>query len=132
MHTLESRKPDLMKEKLEGDFGEEGLENWNNPEPLVFFWSLGLLGVDEAVVAVATEVRHRRPRPGSGCRRDCERGVDGLEKNPNLELILGLWLWLWLLTVFSFNTFVSESLGIEVQNALLHPVIVCFPQSDLI
>lgn len=73
--TLDSRKPVLMKEKLEGDLGEEGLENWNNNlEPPVFFWviSLGLLGVDEGVEPeVATEVRHRRPRPGwSGWRRE--------------------------------------------------------------
>lgn len=33
-------------------------------------------------------VRHRRVGVGGG--RDSERGVDGLEKNPNLEVILGL------------------------------------------
>lgn len=75
LHTLESRKPVLMKEKPEGDLGEEGLEKWNNNlEAPVFFWviSLGLLEVEEGVeTEVATEVRQRRPRPGwSGWRRD--------------------------------------------------------------
>ena len=103
---------------MEGDLGEEGLEKWeNNLEAVVLFWviSFGLLGVDEegVVGTVATEVRHRRPRPGlSG------RGVDGLEKKPNLELIRGLWASL------AIRLESVSCLGMDAQNALLHPVIV--------
>lgn len=66
MLTLESRKLDLSNEKLEGDFGEDGFESWNNMELLFFFgveemlhFSFGLLGTEEGGVAVQL-VRHRR------------------------------------------------------------------------
>jgi hypothetical protein len=68
MLTLESRKVALRSEKLEGDFGDGGLESWNNLGLLFFFgvvvvlhWSLGLLGTDEVgVVVLVLVVRHRR------------------------------------------------------------------------
>lgn len=67
--------------------------------------------MDESAESVATEVLQRRPRPGGS---GCERGVDGLEKNPNLEVVIrGVWA-----------SLVSVCLGMEVQNALLQPVIV--------
>lgn len=48
---------------------------------------------------------------------DWKRGVEGLEKNPNLELILGLGVGF----VLSCFSLVSRSLGIDVQKALRHP-----------
>lgn len=65
MLTLEIRKLDLRREKLEGDLGDEGLESWNNLGLLFFewgaetlHWSFGLLGRDE--VGVLAVVRQRR------------------------------------------------------------------------
>lgn len=59
---------------------------------MVLHWSFGLFGTEEVGVAVAVAVdvvvRQRRLGLETGC--DCNRGVDGLEKNPNFELILGL------------------------------------------
>lgn len=134
MLTLESLNVALRSEKLEGDLGEGGLESWNNLGLLFFFgvvavlhWSFGLLGTDEVCVAVLVrEVRHRRLGLETGW--DCKRGVDGLEKNPNLELILGLWLlfsqcWFWCFSV-DITLLVSLSLGMDVQNALLQPVTI--------
>lgn len=51
---------------------------------------------------------------------DCKRGVDGFEKNPNLELSLGLGVG-FVLSCFSLNEVLSRSLGIDVQKALRHP-----------
>lgn len=70
--------------------GEEGLEIFKNFFGVeVLHWSLGLSGnEDVGVVAEPAVVRHRRVGLEAGW--DCNRGVDGLEKNPNFELIRGL------------------------------------------
>lgn len=89
-------------------------------------WSFGLLGTEQ----VETEVRHRSLGPAAVW--DCDRGVDGLEKNPNLELILGLGLVVMsqcccscCCCCLSVNNLVSLlSLGIDEQNALLQPVTI--------
>lgn len=103
--TLEIRRLARRREKLEADLGEEGLleERWNSlgllGAVLLFFgmgagavlhWSFGLSGA-EAEVAV----RHRRLELETGW--DWSRGVEGVEKNPNLDDILGLLLVLLLL-----------------------------------
>lgn len=49
---------------------------------------------------------------------DWKRGVEGLEKNPNLEVSLGLGVGFVLSCLISL---VSRSLGIDVQKALRHP-----------
>lgn len=51
---------------------------------------------------------------------DCKRGVEGLEKNPNLELSLGLGDG-FVFSCVSLSGGVSRSLGIDVQKALRHP-----------
>lgn len=135
---------------------------WRSPPPppllfgaAVLHWSLGLLAADEAGVATAA-VRQRRlglgagAGSGSGRCRDCDRGVEGLEKNPNLEEILGLFPVLLpappllLLSRGSLQENVlatepapapgpapaaaaaSSSLGMEVQNARLQPRTIVF------
>ena len=123
-NNWQMRRVDLRSEKLEGDLGDEGLELWNNLGVFVLHWSFGLFGTEHVVW-------HRRLGVDEGW--DSHRGLDGLEKNPNLEL----WLLLLLLVVvvvfsqccccgccccFSVNTLGSLSLGMDVQNALLHPV----------
>lgn len=56
---MDKRKVALRNEKLEGDFGEEGLERVNDLGVLglVLHWSFGLLGTEQEV---ATEVLQRR------------------------------------------------------------------------
>lgn len=55
----------MRREKLEGEFGEEGLDELNNLGLMHFFvvavlhWNFGLLGIDDVGV-VAVVVRHRR------------------------------------------------------------------------
>ncbi|KAI7984233.1 Protein STRUBBELIG-RECEPTOR FAMILY 8 [Camellia lanceoleosa] len=51
---------------------------------LVLYWSLGVFGTDCVRTVVVVTVRHRRLRLGT-----VNRGVDGLEKKPNLEPSLG-------------------------------------------
>ncbi|PON58065.1 hypothetical protein TorRG33x02_292000 [Trema orientale] len=55
---------DLSSEKLEGDFGEDGLERLNNLGLLLFFfgveerlqWSFGLSSMEEVVVAATVTI----------------------------------------------------------------------------
>lgn len=108
---MESRRLALRKEKLEVDLGEEGLleERWNSLGLLgallyffgvrvgtVLHWSFGLSGA-EAEAAAPAPVRHRRLEVETGW--DWSRGVEGVEKNPNLDDILGLLLLLLLLVL---------------------------------
>lgn len=122
--TLERRKVDLSREKVEGDLGDEGLERWKIVGLFlaVLHCNLGLPGAETGVLA---EVRHLRPELETGWV--CNRGVEGLEKNPvnlvpilgveiGVELLLCLCFWSWWCLFLD-----SGSLGIDVQNALLHP-----------
>lgn len=98
-----------MKEKVEGERGEDGFERWKNLGLLrvVLHLSLGLSvggGRDAAAAAAALDgfvavaepaiqvvvVRQRRlGLETTGCC-DCKRGVEGLEKKPILVLNLGV------------------------------------------
>jgi hypothetical protein len=62
MLTLDKRRVALRNEKLEGVFGEEGLERLNDLGVLglLLHWSFGLLGTEQVFVAVAIEVLQRR------------------------------------------------------------------------
>lgn len=121
---MERRKVDLSREKVEGDLGDEGLERWKNVGLFlaVLHCSLGLSGAETGVLV---EVRQRRPELETGCV--CKRGVEGFEKNPvNLVPILGVEMGVELLLCLFCSSWWcfcldSGSLGIDVQNALLHP-----------
>lgn len=117
----------LRNEKLEGDLGELGLVNDLGVFGLwLLHWSLGLLGTEQVVEEI--EVLQRRVEEPVEEGWDWVLGVDGFEKKPNLEVILGLWFveefsqcW-W--CFFSVVIFGSLSLGIDVQNAFLQPVTI--------
>lgn len=135
------RRVALRREKLDGDFGDEGLEEkLNNPELLLFgcFFgvavvlhrSLGVFGMEEVgVVAAFAVVRHRRREVETDCV--CNRGVEGLElvKNPNLAPNLGVLVspplcFCCSCFLSAATVVVSRFLGIDVQKALLQPVTI--------
>lgn len=123
---LEGRKLDLKREKVEGDRGDDGLERCDNLELiLVLHWSFGLSGTDGVGTVAVPVVRQRRLGLETGC--DCSRGVEGLEKNPNLEPSLGLGLTLFVSTL-SLGGLESRSREMDVQNARRHPTTI-FSQS---
>lgn len=89
---MERRRVDLRREKVEGELGDDGLEErWKNVGlflAVALHWSLGVSGTDAAGTVAVAVVRHRR----DGVDRD-KRGVEGFEKNPaNLVVIFGLGL----------------------------------------
>lgn len=79
--ALDRLKLDLKREKAEGDRGDGGFNPWLLL--VVLHWSFGLSGG-----GTISTVRERRL--GLGADGACPRGVDGLEKNPNLDPTLGL------------------------------------------
>jgi hypothetical protein len=87
------------------------------------------LGTEQVVVDVAIEVLQRRVDEPVEEGWDWHLGVEGFEKKPNLELILGLWLvdeFSQCCCFFSIGIFGSVflSLGIDVQNAFLQPATI--------
>lgn len=120
----------LRREKLAGDFGDEGEERLRRERGLLFLlgvdavgvtspevmhWRLGLAGRDGEGVATAVAAQlWQRSVELAESGRVSDFGVDGLEKKPNLEVGFAR----------SSTLLSSVFLCLEIQNVLFKPFII--------
>lgn len=125
--TLLKQSLDLRREKLAGDFGDDGEESLRRDRGLLFLlgvvavgvtspevmhWRSGRDGEEGVATAVAPQLWQRRVGLAESGRVS-DFGVDGLEKKPNLEVGFA-----------RSSTLSSVFLCLEIQNVLFKPFII--------